>query len=174
MGAMADFWPKLPPPSEATADSASAALQLQGNADPMDAPADAKTPPVHRTYVHVAPIAVSDAFDDKYKASIPPIIQDFLAKAVNGSAKLTTDEAPAGFYLDGSLALTKTDTGIAAKLAIQLGDWPSKSLWGFAVPKAATEVRNLAKIDQDVDFLIHSLLEEVQAKIVTLFEKKVK
>ena len=59
--------------------------------------------------VCVAPMTVKDAFDSKYKTSLPKVMREALTKAVDRSSKLTT-KAPSskdkeGFYLDGGLTL---------------------------------------------------------------------
>jgi hypothetical protein len=154
------------------------ASSAAGDVVPLDAaapkPGDKKAPPAAtKTYVNISTIGVGETFDDKYKATLPAIMNSSLADGVNGSSKLTTDDAPKGFYLGGSLTLKRTDTGISAVLTMQLGDWPSQSMWGFATPKGATEVRRPAKIDDDVDFLVKAVLAKALTTVLPQFESRV-
>jgi hypothetical protein len=131
-----------------------------------------------KTYVCIVPVGVKDAFDNKYKSILPKRINEGLAKAVDRSSKLTTkppaDKKEEGFYLDGSLSLTRTDKGIEADLKMALASWPKKSIFGTASSKASTQVANPAKIDNDVNDVIDALVDEVQAKVIKEFEKRAK
>lgn len=60
-------------------------------------------------HVHIAPIGVSESFD-KGKDTVPAKVHVGLVSAINAPAKLTTDEQPTGFNLDGNLTLKRTDT----------------------------------------------------------------
>jgi hypothetical protein len=131
-----------------------------------------------KTYVCVPPVGVKETFDNKYKSTLPKMINAALAKAIDHSSKLTTkppsDKKEEGFYLDGSLSLKRTAKGIEAELKMVMADWPKKSIFGTASSKAGTDVANPAKIDADVDAVIESLLDDVQAKVFKEFEKRAK
>jgi hypothetical protein len=131
-----------------------------------------------KTYVCVVPVGVKEAFDNKYKSSLPKRMNAALSKAIDGSSKLTTrpptDKKADGFYLDGSLSLRKTDKGIEAELKMVLADWPKKSIFGTASSKASTQVANPDRIDKDVDAVIDALLDDVQDKVIKEFEKRAK
>src|SRR5437868_6815742 len=100
-----------------------------------------------KKYVCVATFGVKEAFDNKYKSTLPKVMKAAAEKAINASSKLTTkppaDKTEEGFYVDGNLnSLTKTDNGKAirlqAKVIAQLATWPKKSMFGF--PNAGTKL----------------------------------
>ena len=179
MSAMADFWPKVPPPSDAVVDPAEEdVVSLDARAP---APGGKKTPPkappkappvAPKSYVNVAPIGLSETFDDKYKSTLPTVMHDSFAAAINASAKLTTDEAEKGFYLDGNLSLKRTDTGIKATLTMQMADWPKKSMFAFPTGHVSVEVYNPKKIDGDVNAAVAGLLTKIQATVIPEFESR--
>ncbi len=131
-----------------------------------------------KTYVCIAPVGVKEAFDSKYKSTLPKRIGDAIGDAIDHSPKLTTkppkDKKAEGFYVAGDFWLRKTDKGIEAELKTVLADWPSKKMFGSKGSKASTEVPNLAKIDQKVNEVVDAVLEHVQANVVKEFEKRVK
>jgi hypothetical protein len=43
-----------------------------------------------KTYVCVAPVVAKEAFDHKYKSTLPKVVNAAIAKAIDGSSKLTT------------------------------------------------------------------------------------
>jgi hypothetical protein len=132
----------------------------------------------NKKYVCIQNVGVKDAFDNKYKSTLPKIMTARIEKAINSSSKLTTkppaDKKAEGFYLDGSLSLRRTDKGIEAELKMALADWPKKSIFGVATSKASVEVGDPAKIDKDVDAVIDALLDDVQAKVIKELEKRAK
>jgi hypothetical protein len=129
-----------------------------------------------KTYVCVAPLGVKEAFDNKYKSSLPKVMNASFAKAIDRSSKLTTkapsDKKAEGFYLDGSLSLKRTDKGIDAELKMAIADWPKKSIFATASSKAGAQVGNPDKIDKDVDDVISALLDDVQSKVIKELEKR--
>ncbi len=173
MSAMANFWPKLPPPDAASdADTDS---DTDDGAVALDAPAPrGKKPPPEKpkAYVHIEKVGVSETFDDKYKDTLPPIMVASLVAAVDGSAKLTTTEAAKGFYLDGNLALKRTDIGVKASLTMQMATWPDKSMFGFPTGTVSVEVSNPKRIDGDVDAAVRALMVKIQATIIPEFERR--
>jgi hypothetical protein len=128
-----------------------------------------------KTYVNVAPVAVKEVFDSKYKATAPKRLNAALANAINHSSKLTTkppaDKKAEGFYLDGSLTLKKTAKGIEAELKMVLADWPKKSIFSTASTKALVEDGDS---DKDVDAALDALVDGVQAKVLKEFENRAK
>ena len=172
MSAMADFWPKVPPPSN-SADAEEVVSMDASAPAPKGAKAPPKTPPVvPKSYVHLAPIGLSETFDDKYKSTLPTVMHDSFAAAIDASEKLTTDEAEKGFYLDGNLVLKRTDTGIKAALTMEMADWPKKSMFAFPTGHVSVEVFNPKKIDDDVNAAVAGLLTKIQATVIPEFEKR--
>jgi hypothetical protein len=133
---------------------------------------------VDKTYVCVAPVAITDIFDSKYKSTLPKLIRDGLAHAIERSSTLTTkppaDKNTEGFYVGGEVSLTKTAQGVGAELSVVLADWPKKKMFSSKDSKANTEVSNPAKIDQRVNEVLAAVLEHVQAKVVKELEKRAK
>jgi hypothetical protein len=131
-----------------------------------------------KTYVNVDTIAVKDIFDSRYKSTLPRRIGTAFEKAIDRSSKLTTkppaDKKAEGFYLTGTVSLTKTDKGIEAKLSMVLATWPKKSMFAMPNFEASTEVANPAKIDKDVDAVIDALLDDAQTQVIKLLEKRAK
>jgi hypothetical protein len=129
-----------------------------------------------KTYVCVAPVAVKEAFDNKYKSTLPKLIRDGLGDAVDRSSKLTTkppaDKTAEGFYVAGEVWLTKTDKGIEAEASVVLADWPKKKMFSNKDSKASADVPNPAKIDQKVNEVIGAILEHLQANVVKELEKR--
>src|SRR5207248_1327729 len=111
-----------------------------------------------------------EVFDSKYKSTLPKLIKDGLANAIDHSSKLTTkppaDKNAEGFYVGGDLWLTKTDKGVGAELSVVLADWPKKKMFGSKDSKASTDVTNPAKIDQKVNEVIAAVLEHAQENVV--------
>jgi hypothetical protein len=131
-----------------------------------------------KTYVCVAPVVVREVFDNKYKSTLPKLIKEALAGAIDRSPKLTTkppaDKNAEGFYVGGELWLTKTDKGVGAEISVALADWPKKKMLGSKDSKASTEVANPAKIDQKVNEIITAVLEHAQVNVVKELEKRAK
>jgi len=131
-----------------------------------------------KTYVCIDTIAVKESFDNKYKATLPKRVGAALAKAVDRSSKLTTkppaDKKAEGFYLSGTLALTKAGTDITAALELVLATWPKKSMFNRATKGATFEKSNPAKIDKEVDELIDTLVDTLQPQVVKALEKRAK
>ena len=94
-----------------------------------------------KTYVFVAAIAVKEAFDNKYKSSLPKRIADAIGDAIDRSPKLTTkppkDKKAEGFYVAGDFWLRKTDKGIEAELKTVLAEWPRKKMFGSRAARRA-------------------------------------
>ena len=130
-----------------------------------------------KMYVCVAPIGV-EAFDSKYKSTLPRLMKDKFERAINNSSKLTTkppaDKTAEGFYLDGNLSLKKTDKGIDGKMDMALASWPKKAIFGTATNKAFTDVPNPARIDGDVTALVDAIMDDVKAKVIKTLEGRVK
>jgi hypothetical protein len=132
-----------------------------------------------KNYVYVANFGVKDAFDNKYKSTLPKVMKSLAEKMVNGSSKLTTkppaDKKEEGFYLDGSLtSLSKTENGaigLKAKIMMTLATWPKKSM--FAFPSAEGSVESDEKrLDRDVGELVTALLEDLMTTSVKELEKR--
>ncbi len=126
-----------------------------------------------KTYVEVANIRVTDAFDKKYKSTLPKLMTATIEKAINGSANFTTkpssDKNATGFYVDGNvISITKTDKGnsavIDAKVSMQLAEWPKKSMFGFLKGGGQATTGNLKNIDGDVADVVNSVLEDLVKK----------
>jgi|SRR3954470_22163972 hypothetical protein len=135
-----------------------------------------------KKYVYVANFGVKDAFDNKYKSTLPKVMKAAAEKAINASSKLTTkppaDKKEEGFYLDGSLtSLGKTVNGneidLDAKIMATLASWPKKAM--FAFPSAEAEIKgaNEKKLDSDVQDLVIALLEDVMPIAIKELEKRV-
>jgi len=126
-----------------------------------------------KTYVEVANIRVSDAFDKKYKTTLPKLMTATIEKAINSSANYTTkepsDKNATGFYVDGNvISITKADKGntaiIEAKLSMQLAEWPKKSMFGFLNGGGKATTGNLKNLDADVADVVTSILEDLVKK----------
>ena|ERR1043166_6920877 len=134
-----------------------------------------------KKYVCVANFGVKEAFDNKYKSSLPKVMKAAAEKAINASSKLTTkppaDKKEEGFYLDGSLSsLSKTASGNAinleAKIMAALATWPKKAM--FAFPSAESELQGAdqKKLDRDVEDLIKGLMDGVMETAIKELEKR--
>jgi hypothetical protein len=64
-----------------------------------------------KTYVCVAPVVIKQAFDNKYKSTLPKRMGDSIAEAIDRSSKLTTeppkDKKAEGFYLTGDFWVSR-------------------------------------------------------------------
>ena len=134
-----------------------------------------------KTYVCVANIGVNDAFDKKYKSTLPKLIKTTTENAINRSSKLTTkapsDKNAKGFYLDGSLSsLTKTAKDkkivIAGKMTMQLATWPDKVLFATSNTGSKLETSESDDIDNAVEDAVKAILEDLLSKVIPVLEKK--
>ena len=134
-----------------------------------------------KRYVCVAP-AVKDAFDKKYKSSLPKVIKAAVEKAINSSSKLTTkppaDKNTKGFFLATSLAsLDKDDKAKPATLegqaSIAVATWPDESIFATAKGSAKTQVGNPNKLDDDVAALVEDLFDDViKRQVIKVLENR--
>src|ERR1041384_284042 len=124
--------------------------------------------PETKKYVNVGNFAVKDAFDNKYKSSLPKVMKAATEKAVNASSKLTakppSDKNTEGFYVDGTLtSLTKTAKGsmcvVEGEIKMLLATWPKKSMFAFPSASAKIEAGTSDKIDDVVSDLAKALVE---------------
>jgi hypothetical protein len=132
-----------------------------------------------KTYVCVAPVSIREAFDNKFKSAATKLVNAALTKLIDGSSKLTTkppaDKNAEGFYLDGSLGLTKSDKEVEADIKMAMADWPKKSIFAVANSSASLEVDDPAKIDEDdVEAVIQGVIDEIESKVLKEFEKRAK
>jgi len=134
-----------------------------------------------KKYVCVSNFGVKDAFDNKYKSSLPKVMKAAAEKAINASSKLTTkppaDKTEEGFYVDGNLnSLTKTENGkmigLQAKVMAQLATWPKKSMFAFPSAGAKIDGADEKKMDRDVEDLVTSLIEGVMETAIKELEKR--
>jgi hypothetical protein len=179
MSAMRDFWQKLPRPADAPDDDTDA--DDDESAEPMQAPAPAKggkkapskaPPKVQKTYVKVGPIQVIETFDDKYKDTLPPVIEKALADAVNASAKLTTDAQDKGFHAFGSFTLKRSGKEISGHLEVVLATFPDDSFFANAHGGASSTTGNPKYLDDDVNAVIAAILPGVQKNMIAALEAR--
>ena len=136
-----------------------------------------------QTYVAIAKMGVKDAFDPKYKSSLPGVITAAAEKAVKKSSKLTTkkpkDKKAGGFYLDGGLVkLEKVKKGkgevLKAEVKMQLATWPKKSMFAFATGNGSYPFE-AKTVDADVKFLVQAVVDSTMTKnVIKQFEKRAK
>src|ERR1043165_7546275 len=93
-----------------------------------------------KIYVGVEAV-VKDAFDKKYKSTLPKPMKAAIEKVINSSSKLTTKPAPdkntKGFYVTASLvSMTKDEKSkppmLAAQASLAVATWPEMSMFAFA------------------------------------------
>ncbi len=136
-----------------------------------------------KTYVAIATMGVKDAFDRKYKSSLPSVITAAAEKAVKKSSKLTTkkptDKKAGGFYLGGGvvkLECVKKGKGEVLKVQVkmQLATWPKKSMFAFATGSGSYPFE-AKSVDADVKFLVESVVGSTMTKdVIKQFEKRAK
>lgn len=126
-----------------------------------------------KTYVEVANMKVTDAFDKKYKTTLPKLMTAMIEKAINASANYSTkppaDKNATGFYIDGNVnSITKTDKGssavLDAKVTMQIAEWPKKSMFGFLKGGGQVTSGNAKNLDADVADTVLSVLEDLLKK----------
>lgn len=137
-----------------------------------------------KTYVCVSKIGVGNAFDNKYKTSLPPVIKATVEKAINASSSFTTkppsDKSATGFLIDGNLTtLTRKDSGAAialkAEMSMQLAEWPKKSMFGFLKGNGAIPNSSEKDLDGDVVELVKSVLQDLlDNKAIPALEARLK
>ena len=135
-----------------------------------------------QTYVAITKMGVKDAFDRKYKSSLPSVITAVAEKAVKKSSKLTTkkpkDKKAEGFYLSGGvvkLECVKKGKGEVLKVQVkmQLATWPKKSMFGFTTDNGSYPF--VAKsVDADVKFLVETVVGNAMKSAVKELEKRAK
>ena len=135
-----------------------------------------------KTYVAITKMGVKDAFNRKYKSSLPSVITAVAEKAVKKSSRLTTkkptDKKAEGFYLDGGvvkLECVKKGKGevLKAQVKMQLAIWLSKSMFGFTTDNGSYPF--VAKsVDADVKFLVQTVVGNAMKSAVKEFEKRAK
>src|SRR3954463_4035245 len=133
-----------------------------------------------KKYVCVTNFGVKDAFDNKYKSTLPKVMKSVAEKAVNASSKLTikppADKKEEGFYLDGNLSsLTKTENGaisVKAKIMMTLATWPKKSMFAFPSAEGKVDGSNEKRLDRDVEDLVTALLEDLMSTSIKELEKR--
>lgn len=126
-----------------------------------------------KTYVEVANIKVTDAFDKKYKTSLPAKIGAAVEKIINNSANYTTkqpsDKTATGFYIDGNvISIDKTDKGntsdLDVKVSMQIADWPKKAMFGFLKGGAKVPGASAKTMDADVAEGVTDIFEDLLKK----------
>ncbi|MEO8427091.1 MAG: hypothetical protein ABI651_08265 [Verrucomicrobiota bacterium] len=134
-----------------------------------------------KTYVCVANIGVADAFDKKYKSTLPKLIKATTENAINRSSKLTTKAPPdkneKGFYLEGNLnSLMKTAKGnrivIGGKMTMQLATWPDKRIFATSNTGAKLETSESDNIDDAVEDAVKEILGDLLPKVIPVLEKE--
>lgn len=135
-----------------------------------------------KKYVYVANFGVKEAFDNKYKSTMPKVMKSVAEKGVNASSKLTTkppaDKTEEGFYFDGSLSLSKTEKGssilLEAKIMAQLANWPKKSMFAFPIASAKLDGANPdpKKMERDVEDLVRGVMDAVLEDSIAELEKR--
>lgn len=135
-----------------------------------------------QTYVAIDKMGVKDAFDRKYKSSLPSVITAVAEKAVKKSSKLTTkkpkDKKTEGFYLGGGLVkLEKVKKGkgevLKAQVKMQLATWPKKSMFGFTTDNGSYPFQ-AKSVDADVKFLVETVVGNAMKSAVKELEKRAK
>ena len=126
------------------------------------------------TYVAVE-IGVKEAFDNKYKSTLPKTIKEAFEEAIEKSAILTTkaSDKKGSLALDGNLSLTKTEDGMAGKLSIAMSK--DRSIFATATSQTSFGEMDPAKIkSSDVDDLIEEILKDAKPKVIKALETKAK
>ena len=127
-----------------------------------------------KTYVAVE-IGVKEAFDNKYKSTLPKAIKEAFEEAIEKSAILTTkaSDKKGSLALDGNLSLTKTEDGMAGKLSIAMSK--DRSIFATATSQTSFGEMDPAKIkSSDVDDLIEEILKDAKPKVIKALETKAK
>jgi len=127
-----------------------------------------------KTYVAVE-IGVKEAFDNKYKSTLPKTIKEAFEEAIEKSAILTTkaSDKKGSLALDGNLSLTKTEDGMAGKLSIAMSK--DRSIFATATSQTSFGEMDPAKIkSSDVDDLIEEILKDAKPKVIKALETKAK
>ena len=133
----------------------------------------------NKTYVDIAKMSVKDAFDAKYKSSLPKVMQKAAEKAVKASSQLTLDppkeKGATGFSLDGSLVSIGPDKAgkkLEGKFSMAISTWPGKSIKALPSSNAALAIADASKVDAaDVEALAESLVESAMKEAVKYMEK---
>jgi hypothetical protein len=132
-----------------------------------------------KTYVNVQKMSVKDVFDQKYKNSLPAVMQKCAEKAVKGDSKLTLDEPKGkdakGWSLDGSLVSLgpdKTGKKLAGEVSLVISTWPGKSIKAMPSGKASIAIDDPDKIAaDDVQALTAALMEAAMDTATDFMEK---
>ena len=129
-----------------------------------------------KIYVKVGNMNVKEAYDNKYKSSLPKVMKAAAEKALKTSSKLTLTEPSAdgakGFRVDATLTLKKTSSGVTAEVNVALINWPENTLYGNASSKATLSGTDPG--DDDVEDLVSQVMDGVLKKqIIKEFEKGV-
>ena len=132
-----------------------------------------------KTYVDIAKMSVKDAFDAKYKSSLPKVMQKAAEAAVKKSGSLTLDQpkekGATGFSIDGSLVSIgpdKTGKKLEGKFSAAISTWPGKSIKAMPSSNASMAIPGPDKIDAgDVEALAENLVESAMKEAVKYMEK---
>jgi hypothetical protein len=132
-----------------------------------------------KTYVDIAKMSVKDAFDAKYKASLPKVMQKAAEAAVKKSSSLTLDtpkdKSATGFSIDGSLVSIGPDKAgkkLEGKFSAAISTWPGKSIKAMPSSNASMAIPGPDKIDAgDVEALAENLVESAMKEAVKYMEK---
>lgn len=119
-----------------------------------------------KKHVEVEEIKVNDAFDEKYKKSMPKVMQEAIEKAVDKSRTLTTGKGADGFVVLGSVSsLTMDEKGtLAAKVSLVLAT-SKKAILGNATGKSSIKT-DPENPDKDVARLLEGMCGQLAAKQV--------
>ena len=130
----------------------------------------------NKAYVEVT-TSVKPTGNLKPKATVKNDLQTGMEKAVDASSKLTTNKAsaksPVSFEFDGALQLKCDGKILNGQLSTSLSQLPQGGMFAAGSLKVGTEVRNPAKIDEDIDFVVEEIVKEFKNKVVKQFESRV-
>lgn len=117
-----------------------------------------------KMHVDVEEIKVNDAFDEKYKKSMPKVMQEAIEKAIDKSKSLTTGKGADGFVILGSVSsLTMDEKGaLSAKVSLVFAT-SKKAILGNATGKSSIKT-DPENPDKDVARLLESMCGQLTAK----------
>ena len=131
-----------------------------------------------KTYVDIAKMSVKDAFDAKYKASLPKVMQKAAEAAVKKSSSLTLDtpkdKGATGFSIDGSLVSIGPDKAgkkLEGKFSAAISTWPGKSIKAMPSGTAAMAIPSADKVDSgDVEAIAAAAVESAMKSATKYME----
>ena len=129
-----------------------------------------------KAFVNVGGVKVKDAFDRKYKTSLPKILTAEATKVIKANSKLTTvkprEKGETGFDISGNITSIKREIKnnnliLESKVSMQISGWPKKSMFGFVEGKCKIMGDpNPKRLDKEVEFCAKTALNDLMKKKV--------